>query len=146
MAPALTRGLPPAARAGRPGAPLSPNLRARAEAPGPRPRAGCTWAFSTEGHFRAVLMVDEGVHEYCENENFGRLTGMVVASHRPLSKRETEVLTLLSRGCTASEVAGVLRIQGKGGKVRLVPFGDEAAHHVGVYWTRARPVLLATSV
>lgn len=31
---------------------------------------------------------------------------------RPLSKRETEVLTLLSRGCTASEVAGVLRIQG----------------------------------
>lgn len=33
------------------------------------------------------------------------------STQRPLSKREAEVLTLLSRGCTASEVAGMLHIQ-----------------------------------
>lgn len=43
-----------------------------------------------EGHFRAVLMVDEGVHEYCEDEDFGRLTGMVVSSHRPLLFRDLD--------------------------------------------------------
>lgn len=55
--------------------------------------------------------------------------------------RVSELVNLPAQAVSLSD--GVLRIQGKGGKVRLVPFGDEAAHHVGVYWTQARPVLLA---
>lgn len=36
---------------------------------------------------------------------------------------------------------GVLRVQGKGGKERLVPLGDEAAHWVGRYLAETRPQL-----
>lgn len=36
---------------------------------------------------------------------------------------------------------GVLRVQGKGGKERLVPLGDEAAHWIGRYLAEARAKL-----
>ncbi|HEY6986332.1 MAG TPA: site-specific tyrosine recombinase XerD [Rhodanobacteraceae bacterium] len=48
-------------------------------------------------------------------------------------------------GITAAQVnlrQGVLRIVGKGGKERLVPLGDEAAHWLTRYVNEARPVLL----
>jgi integrase/recombinase XerD len=38
---------------------------------------------------------------------------------------------------------GVLRLQGKGGKERLVPVGEEALEWIGRYVERARPSLLA---
>ena len=34
--------------------------------------------------FRAVLMVDEGIHEYAEMEEFGTLTGLVISQGQPL--------------------------------------------------------------
>jgi integrase/recombinase XerD len=48
-------------------------------------------------------------------------------------------------GITAAQVnlrQGVLRVLGKGGKERLVPLGDEAAHWLQRYVAQARPVLL----
>ncbi|MBA8882478.1 site-specific tyrosine recombinase XerD [Dokdonella fugitiva] len=48
-------------------------------------------------------------------------------------------------GITAAQVnlrQGVLRVLGKGGKERLVPLGDEAAHWLQRYVAEARPVLL----
>ena len=48
-------------------------------------------------------------------------------------------------GITAAQVnlrQGVLRVLGKGGKERLVPLGDEAAHWLARYVEEARPVLL----
>src|SRR5690606_31386741 len=48
-------------------------------------------------------------------------------------------------GLTAAQVnlrQGVLRVTGKGGKERLVPIGDEAAHWLARYVADARPVLL----
>jgi integrase/recombinase XerD len=48
-------------------------------------------------------------------------------------------------GITAAQVnlrQGVLRVLGKGGKERLVPLGDEAAHWLKRYVAEARPVLL----
>jgi len=48
-------------------------------------------------------------------------------------------------GITAAQVnlrQGVLRVLGKGGKERLVPLGDEAAHWLQRYVADARPVLL----
>jgi DNA-binding CsgD family transcriptional regulator len=63
---------------------------------------------SAEREADRLLMLEELART---RQDTGGLSAKV-ASHRPLSKRETEVLTLLSRGCTASEVAGVLRIQG----------------------------------
>jgi integrase/recombinase XerD len=48
-------------------------------------------------------------------------------------------------GITAAQVnlrQGVLRVIGKGGKERLVPLGDEAAHWLTRYVDEARPVLL----
>ncbi|MEO7062454.1 MAG: site-specific tyrosine recombinase XerD [Dokdonella sp.] len=48
-------------------------------------------------------------------------------------------------GITAAQVnlrQGVLRVTGKGGKERLVPLGDEAAHWLTRYVSTARPVLL----
>ncbi len=33
---------------------------------------------------------------------------------------------------------GVVRVMGKGGKERLVPLGEEALHHLGIYLRRAR--------
>lgn len=62
---------------------------------------------SAEREADRILMLDELARQ---REQSGAPT-VKVGGHRPLSKRETEVLTLLSRGCTASEVAGMLRIQ-----------------------------------
>ncbi|MBA8888461.1 integrase/recombinase XerD [Dokdonella fugitiva] len=48
-------------------------------------------------------------------------------------------------GITAAQVnlrQGVLRVLGKGGKERLVPLGDEAAHWLQRYVADARPMLL----
>jgi integrase/recombinase XerD len=48
-------------------------------------------------------------------------------------------------GITAAQVnlrQGVLRVVGKGGKERLVPLGDEAAHWLTRYVDEARPVVL----
>ncbi len=48
-------------------------------------------------------------------------------------------------GITAAQVnlrQGVLRVIGKGGKERLVPLGDEAAHWLTRYVANARPLLL----
>lgn len=48
-------------------------------------------------------------------------------------------------GITAAQVnlrQGVLRVLGKGGKERLVPLGDEAAHWLTRYVGEARPLLL----
>jgi integrase/recombinase XerD len=48
-------------------------------------------------------------------------------------------------GITAAQVnlrQGVLRVVGKGGKERLVPLGDEAAHWLTRYVGEARPLLL----
>lgn len=48
-------------------------------------------------------------------------------------------------GITAAQVnlrQGVLRVIGKGGKERLVPLGDEAAHWLTRYVDEARPLLL----
>ena len=48
-------------------------------------------------------------------------------------------------GITAAQVnlrQGVLRVVGKGGKERLVPLGDEAAHWLTRYVGEARPALL----
>ncbi|GAA0714351.1 site-specific tyrosine recombinase XerD [Dokdonella soli] len=48
-------------------------------------------------------------------------------------------------GITAAQVnlrQGVLRVVGKGGKERLVPLGDEAAHWLTHYVGEARPALL----
>jgi integrase/recombinase XerD len=48
-------------------------------------------------------------------------------------------------GITAAQVnlrQGVLRVLGKGGKERLVPLGDEAAHWLQRYVAEARPALL----
>jgi integrase/recombinase XerD len=48
-------------------------------------------------------------------------------------------------GITAAQVnlrQGVLRVIGKGGKERLVPLGDEAAHWLTRYVNEARPALL----
>jgi integrase/recombinase XerD len=48
-------------------------------------------------------------------------------------------------GITAAQVnlrQGVLRVTGKGGKERLVPLGDEAAHWLTRYVGEARPALL----
>lgn len=63
---------------------------------------------SAEREADRILMLEELARS---RQNTAGLSAKT-ASHRPLSKRETEVLTLLSRGCTAAEVAGVLRIQG----------------------------------
>lgn len=51
-------------------------------------------------------------------------------------------------GITAAQVnlrQGVLRIVGKGGKERLVPLGDEAAHWLERYVADARPAILKGS-
>lgn len=42
------------------------------------------------GMFRAVLMVDEGVAEYTEGDEFGALTGLVIGEGRPLVFRDLD--------------------------------------------------------
>ncbi|MEO7433349.1 MAG: site-specific tyrosine recombinase XerD [Dokdonella sp.] len=75
-------------------------------------------------------------------------------SSTPLGSRDRAMLELMYAtglrvselvGITASQVnlrQGVLRVVGKGGKERLVPLGDEAAHWLTSYIGEARPVLL----
>lgn len=72
----------------------------------------------------------------------------------PLGQRDRAMLELMYAtglrvselvGITATQVnlrQGVLRVIGKGGKERLVPLGDEAAHWLTRYVGDARPVLL----
>jgi integrase/recombinase XerD len=72
----------------------------------------------------------------------------------PLGLRDRAMLELMYAsglrvselvGIAAAEVnlrQGVLRVFGKGGKERLVPLGDEAAHWLERYVAEARPVLL----
>ena len=72
----------------------------------------------------------------------------------PLGLRDRAMLELMyATGLRVSELVGlvaaqvnlrqgVLRVLGKGGKERLVPLGDEAAHWLTRYVGEARPVLL----
>jgi integrase/recombinase XerD len=72
----------------------------------------------------------------------------------PLGQRDRAMLELMYAtglrvselvGITAAQVnlrQGVLRVIGKGGKERLVPLGDEAAHWLTRYVGDARPALL----
>lgn len=72
----------------------------------------------------------------------------------PLGLRDRAMLELMYAtglrvselvGITAAQVnlrQGVLRVIGKGGKERLVPLGDEAAHWLTRYVADARPALL----
>jgi integrase/recombinase XerD len=72
----------------------------------------------------------------------------------PLGQRDRAMLELMYAtglrvselvGITATQVnlrQGVLRVIGKGGKERLVPLGDEAAHWLTRYVGDARPALL----
>jgi integrase/recombinase XerD len=72
----------------------------------------------------------------------------------PLGMRDRAMLELMYAtglrvselvGITAAQVnlrQGVLRVIGKGGKERLVPLGDEAAHWLTRYVGEARPALL----
>ena len=72
----------------------------------------------------------------------------------PLGLRDRAMLELMYAtglrvselvGITAAQVnlrQGVLRVTGKGGKERLVPLGDEAAHWLGRYVGEARALLL----
>lgn len=72
----------------------------------------------------------------------------------PLGRRDRAMLELMyATGLRVSELVGlvaaqvnlrqgVLRVLGKGGKERLVPLGDEAAHWLTHYVGEARPALL----
>lgn len=71
-----------------------------------------------------------------------------------IAARDTAVVTVLyGCGLRISEALGLtgaeatlpeaLRIRGKGGKERLVPLGEEAAHWLQRYVRESRPVLLA---
>jgi integrase/recombinase XerD len=72
----------------------------------------------------------------------------------PIGLRDRAMLELMyASGLRVSELVGisatqvnlrqgVLRVVGKGGKERLVPLGDEAAHWLARYVAEARPVLL----
>jgi integrase/recombinase XerD len=73
----------------------------------------------------------------------------------PLGLRNAAMLHLLyASGLRVSELVGLpvtavnlaagrLRVLGKGGKERLVPFGEEAADRLGAWLERGRPDLLA---
>jgi integrase/recombinase XerD len=75
----------------------------------------------------------------------------------PLGLRDRAMLELMyATGLRVSELVGlqatqvnlrqgVLRVFGKGGKERLVPLGDEAAHWLTRYVAEARPTLLKGS-
>ncbi|MEA3299810.1 MAG: site-specific tyrosine recombinase XerD [Pseudomonadota bacterium] len=76
------------------------------------------------------------------------------AGDSPLALRDKAMLELLyATGLRVTELVsltvgelnlrqGVVRITGKGSKERLVPFGDEALHHLGVFLRAGRPALL----
>ena len=73
----------------------------------------------------------------------------------PLDLRNRALLELLySGGLRSAEVVGLdlahvdfereaLHVRGKGGKERVIPLGEEAAHHVAVYLRDGRPALAA---
>jgi integrase/recombinase XerD len=75
----------------------------------------------------------------------------------PAGLRDKAMLeTLYATGLRVSELVGlrvddvnlrqgVVRVRGKGGKDRLVPVGDEAAHWLERYAATARPVLAGTA-
>jgi integrase/recombinase XerD len=79
---------------------------------------------------------------------------LAVPPDTPLGLRDRAMLELLYAtglrvselvGLTAAQVnlrQGVLRVVGKGGKERLVPLGDEAAHWLARYVGEARPLIL----
>lgn len=86
-----------------------------------------------------------------ENEIDGLLHA---PAQTPLGLRDRAMLELMYAtglrvselvGITATQVnlrQGVLRVIGKGGKERLVPLGDEAAHWLTRYVGEARPLIL----
>jgi len=73
--------------------------------------------------------------------------------HSPLAFRNRALLELLySGGLRTAEAVGLnladldfereaIHVRGKGGKERVVPLGEEAAHHVARYLRNARPFL-----
>ena len=77
---------------------------------------------------------------------------------KPAGIRDRAILEVLySCGLRASEAvgllmnelnmeAGFLKVSGKGGKERVVPFGEEAAYWLGRYIKSARPKLLKNAV
>jgi site-specific recombinase XerD len=77
----------------------------------------------------------------------------VVNGDTPLALRNRALLELLySGGLRSAEVVGLelvdvdfereaVHVRGKGGKERVVPLGEEAAHHVARYLAQARPQL-----
>jgi site-specific recombinase XerD len=79
----------------------------------------------------------------------------VVEGDSPLALRNRALLELLySAGLRSAEVVSLdladidfdreaVHIRGKGGKERVVPLGEEAAHHVARYLQTGRPALAA---
>jgi integrase/recombinase XerC len=76
----------------------------------------------------------------------------------PLARRNRALLELLySAGLRSAEAVGLdladvdfereaLHVRGKGGKDRVVPLGEEAAHHLALYLRDARPRLARGAV
>jgi site-specific recombinase XerD len=81
-----------------------------------------------------------------------------LAGEGPLALRNRALFEIVySAGLRAQEAVGLrladvdyeqesLRVLGKGGKERVVPLGEEAAHHLRVYLERARPQLVKGAV
>ena len=81
-----------------------------------------------------------------------------VEGDTPLALRNRALLELLySGGLRSAEVVGLelgdvdfereaIHVHGKGGKERLVPLGEEAAHHVSRYLRDGRPQLARSAV
>ena len=77
---------------------------------------------------------------------------------KPLGLRDRAMIELMyASGLRVSELIwlkgveigmneGVLRIFGKGGKTRLVPFGEEARHWLERYFQESRPLILGGAV
>ena len=77
----------------------------------------------------------------------------LVAGNSPLAVRNRALLELLySGGLRSAEAVGLdladvdfdreaVHVRGKGGKERVVPLGEEAAHHLALYLRAARPAL-----
>ncbi len=75
-------------------------------------------------------------------------------SREPLGMRDRAMLELLyATGLRVTELislelsrldlqAGVVRVTGKGDKERLIPFGEEATHHLDEYLKNARPEIV----
>ena len=82
----------------------------------------------------------------------------LVEGHTHLALRNRALLELLySGGLRSAELVALdlsdvdyeqeaIHIRGKGGKERVVPLGEEAAHHVALYLRSARPALARSAV